>query len=129
MAVYRQEVRRLEEKFNSFEVHHILQQDNEAADALTSFGSSHESPHPGVFAQDLLKPSIRLREDIPEPMSGTFLDADGPIPMTGAPLGEDGPVPTSKADSGPSTGLIKPSPGPEGEVAAIVGLPSFTTDW
>jgi hypothetical protein len=49
--------------------------------------------------------------------------------MPGAPLREDGPVPTSKADSGPSTGLIKPSPGPEGEVAAIVGLPSLTTDW
>jgi hypothetical protein len=32
---YRQEVRKLEEKFDGFEPHHILRRDNEAADTLT----------------------------------------------------------------------------------------------
>jgi ribonuclease HI len=35
MAAYRQEVRKLEEKFDVFELHHILWRDNEAANALT----------------------------------------------------------------------------------------------
>jgi ribonuclease HI len=50
MAAYRQEVRKLEEKFDSFELHHILRRDNEAADALARLGSSHESTLLGVFA-------------------------------------------------------------------------------
>jgi hypothetical protein len=43
-AAYRQEVRKLEDKFDSFELHHILRRDNEAADALSQLGSSHEQP-------------------------------------------------------------------------------------
>jgi hypothetical protein len=82
-----------------------------------------------VFAQDLFKPSIRLEEDISEPTPETSPDDDDSIPMPGAPPGEDVPVPMSKADPGPSVGLIKLSPGPEGEVAAIIRLPSPTTDW
>jgi ribonuclease H / adenosylcobalamin/alpha-ribazole phosphatase len=35
MAAYTQEVRKLEEKFDGFKLHHILRRDNEAADALT----------------------------------------------------------------------------------------------
>jgi hypothetical protein len=34
IATYRQEVRKLEDKFDGFVVHHILQRDNEVADAL-----------------------------------------------------------------------------------------------
>jgi ribonuclease HI len=34
MVAYRQDVRRLEEKFDGFELHHILRRDNEAADAF-----------------------------------------------------------------------------------------------
>jgi hypothetical protein len=35
MVAYRQEVRKLEDKFYGFELHHILWRDNEAANALT----------------------------------------------------------------------------------------------
>jgi ribonuclease HI len=35
MAAYSQEVRKLEEKFNGFELHHILRRDNEVADAVS----------------------------------------------------------------------------------------------
>jgi ribonuclease HI len=34
MVAYRQEVRKLEENFDRFELHHILRRDNEAADTL-----------------------------------------------------------------------------------------------
>jgi ribonuclease HI len=49
MATYHQEVRKLEEKFDGFELHHILRCDNEATDSLARLGSSHEQPPPGVF--------------------------------------------------------------------------------
>jgi hypothetical protein len=58
MAAYRQEVRKLEEKFDGFKLHHILQRDNEAADVLAGLGSSSEQPLPGIFIQDLIKSSI-----------------------------------------------------------------------
>jgi ribonuclease HI len=45
MAAYRQEVRRLEEKFDGFEIRHILRRDNKATYALAWLGSSWESPH------------------------------------------------------------------------------------
>jgi hypothetical protein len=35
IAAYRQEVRRLKEKFDGFELHHILRRDSEAAGAIT----------------------------------------------------------------------------------------------
>jgi ribonuclease HI len=67
MAAYRQEIRRLEVKFNGFELLHILQWDNKATNVLALLGLGHESPPPGVFAQDLFKPSIRLEEDCNTP--------------------------------------------------------------
>jgi ribonuclease HI len=69
MAAYRQKVRKLEEKFNGFEVHHILRRDNEAADALTWLGLNHKPAPLGVFMRHLFKPSIRLEEEILVPAS------------------------------------------------------------
>jgi hypothetical protein len=71
MVAYYQEVRKLEEKFDCFELQHILRRDNEAIDALTQVGSSREDPPSGVFVQDLTKPSIRLDEKRPAVASGT----------------------------------------------------------
>jgi ribonuclease HI len=42
LAAYPKEVRKLKEKIDGFELHHILQHDNEAADALARLGSSHK---------------------------------------------------------------------------------------
>jgi hypothetical protein len=41
-AAYRQEVRKLEENFDGFDLHHIHWRDNEVADALSQLGSSRE---------------------------------------------------------------------------------------
>jgi hypothetical protein len=58
MAAYRQEVMKLVENFNGFELHHILRRDNEAVDTLARLGSSREPTPLGMFVQDLFKPSI-----------------------------------------------------------------------
>jgi hypothetical protein len=44
LAAYWQEVRRLEGKFNGFELHHVLRRDNDAADALAPLRLSREPP-------------------------------------------------------------------------------------
>jgi hypothetical protein len=51
------------------------------------------------------------------------------VSIPGTPLGEDSAAPILEANSGDSTGPIAPSPGPKGEVVAIVGTPSPRTDW
>jgi ribonuclease HI len=58
MVAHHQEITKHEEKFDAFELHHILRHDNEATDALTHLGCSHEKPPSGVFVHDLIKPSI-----------------------------------------------------------------------
>jgi ribonuclease HI len=58
MAAYQYEIRRLEEKFDGFELHNIICQDNKVADALARLESSRESLPPGGFMHDLFKTSI-----------------------------------------------------------------------
>jgi hypothetical protein len=58
MVAYWHKVRRLEEKFDGFELHHIPRQDNEAENALAQLRLSPEPPPPGVITHDLFKPSI-----------------------------------------------------------------------
>jgi hypothetical protein len=108
MAAYRQEVRRLEEKFDGFELHHIPRRDNEATDALTRLGLSCEPPPPGVFTHDLLKLSIRLEEDILVHSPGTSLDEGSSVPAPGTPPGENGLVLVSKASPEASARPIEP---------------------
>ncbi|XP_066323976.1 uncharacterized protein [Miscanthus floridulus] len=58
MATYCQEVRQLEDKFDSLELNHILRRLNEAANALAKAASGQELVPMGVFASDQHKPSI-----------------------------------------------------------------------
>jgi ribonuclease HI len=53
MAAYHQKVRKLEQKFIGFKLHHILQRDNEAADTLPRLGSSRKQPPQGVLPSKL----------------------------------------------------------------------------
>jgi hypothetical protein len=94
MAACRQEVRRLEEKINGFELHHILQRDNESADALARVGSSWESPPPSIFVQDLFKPSIRLEEDAPTILPGTSPSEGALVSVISTPQGRRDPTVT-----------------------------------
>ena len=76
MAMYCQEVRRLEDKFDGLELNHIPRRLNEAADVLAKAASTREPVPTGVFASDQHKPSVRYEgseqaNDVPfDPTSG-----------------------------------------------------------
>jgi hypothetical protein len=131
MATYWQEIRKLEEKFDSFKLHHILRRDNGTADALTQLRSSREPPPLSVFTQDLFKPSIRLEEDIPVPMLGASPDEDNPtLYQSQWPHQEkDGSAPTFEVNQGDPVGPIKPNLGPEGEIATVIRPPNPEVNW
>jgi hypothetical protein len=129
MAAYRQEVIRLEEKFDGFKHHHVLQRNNEATDALTLLGSCCESPPLGVFVQDLFKPSIRIGEDTLTRLPGGSPNESSSTPMPGTPPGESNIALIPEASLEASAGPIAPNPGPAGEVATVVRPPSLEADW
>jgi hypothetical protein len=60
MGKYCTVVRRLEDKFEELEFHHVERDRNAAADALSKLGSSRTQVPPGVFVQEVLHPSISL---------------------------------------------------------------------
>ena len=51
-------IRKLEGKFYGIEYTHVVQDKNQAADALSKLGSSRDKVPHGVFVQDLITPSI-----------------------------------------------------------------------
>jgi ribonuclease HI len=59
MDAYVQEVRKLENKFSSLEVHHVLREHNVGADILSKLGSTRAQVPPEVFVQELKQPSIK----------------------------------------------------------------------
>jgi ribonuclease HI len=60
MGKYCTVVRKLEDKFEGMEFHHVERDRNTAADALSKLGSSRTQVPPGVFVQEVLHPSISL---------------------------------------------------------------------
>ena len=70
MAVYYQEVRRLEDRFDGLKLNHIPRRLNEAADALAKAASDREPVPMGIFASDQHKPSVHYEK--------SELGGDGP---------------------------------------------------
>jgi hypothetical protein len=60
MGKYCTTVRKLEDKFEGLEFHHVEIDRNTVADALSKLGSSRTQVPPGVFVQEVLHPSISL---------------------------------------------------------------------
>jgi ribonuclease HI len=58
MGKYCTTVRKLEDKFEGLEFHHVERDRNTAADALSKLGSSRAQVPPGVFVQEVSRPSI-----------------------------------------------------------------------
>jgi hypothetical protein len=58
MGKYCTAVRKLEEKFEGLEFHHVERDRNAATDALSKLGSSQTQVPPGVFVQEVPRPSI-----------------------------------------------------------------------
>jgi ribonuclease HI len=58
MDAYCLEVHKLENKFNGLEFHHIVRDNNVAADVLSKFGTTRAQVPAGVFVHELHAPSI-----------------------------------------------------------------------
>ena len=70
MDAYCAEIRKLEGKFYGLEFQHVLRDDNKAADELANMGSTRAQVPPGVFVQDLIKPSIKNPDAQVDPSEG-----------------------------------------------------------
>jgi hypothetical protein len=64
MDTYVQEVRKMENKFSSLEVHHVIREHNVGADILCKLGSTRAQVPAGVFIQELKQPSIKSSPQI-----------------------------------------------------------------
>jgi hypothetical protein len=51
-------VRKLEDKFEGLEFHHVERDRNAATNALSKLGSSRAQVPPGIFVQEVQQPSI-----------------------------------------------------------------------
>jgi ribonuclease HI len=60
MGKYCTAVRKLEDKFEGLEFHHVERDRNAAADALSKLGSSRTQVPPRVFVQEVSRPSISM---------------------------------------------------------------------
>jgi ribonuclease HI len=66
MEAYRDEVRRLEDKFYGLELNHVARWYNKTADELAKIASGQMTVPPNVFSKDIYQPSIKL-DDALEP--------------------------------------------------------------
>ena len=58
MDAYVAEIRKLENKFSGLEIHHVIRDNNVAADVLSKLGSDRAEVPPGIFIHELHQPSI-----------------------------------------------------------------------
>ena len=95
MVAYCQEVRKLKDKFQVIELHHVPRKDNEAADFLAKLVARWDPSPSKIFINDLHEPSARILE--------------GPIqthPVTKpAPGGSDPDAEPAHGGSDPSTSV------------------------
>ena len=63
MSAHCAEIRKLESKFQGIEFHHVVRDDNVAADVLSKLGSKRANVPPGIFVQVLEKPTVAEGEE------------------------------------------------------------------
>jgi hypothetical protein len=54
MDAYVAEIRKLENKFSGLEIHHVIRDNNVAANVLSKLGSDRAEVPPGTFVHELL---------------------------------------------------------------------------
>ena len=64
MDAYIAEIRKLENKFSGLEIHHVVRDNNVAADILSKLGSDRAEVPPGIFVHELHHPSINISTPI-----------------------------------------------------------------
>ena len=62
MDAYVAEIRKLENKFSRLEIHHIIRDNNVAADILSKLGSNRAKVPPEIFIHELHHPSITITD-------------------------------------------------------------------
>ena len=62
ITAYCREVRKLEDKFQGIELHHVPRRDNDAAGFLAKLVAKREPSLSGIFINDLHEPSARVSE-------------------------------------------------------------------
>ena len=60
MDAYVVEIRKLENKFSGLEIHHVVRDNNAAADVLSKLGSDRAEVPRGTFVHELHHPSINI---------------------------------------------------------------------
>ena len=60
MDTYVAEIRKLENKFSGFEIHHVVHKKNVGADVLTKLGSERANVPAWVFVHELHRPFVML---------------------------------------------------------------------
>ena len=85
MDAYCKAIRKLEGKFYGIEYTHVVQDKNQAADALSKLGSSRAKVPHGVFVQDLLTPSIKEEDPTVDKLPDQLLVATVPASNTTKP--------------------------------------------
>jgi len=58
MDAYVAEIRKLENKFSELEIHHVIRDNNVAADVLSKLSSDRAEVPPGIFVHELHHPLI-----------------------------------------------------------------------
>jgi hypothetical protein len=67
MGKYCVAVRKLEDKFEGLEFHHVERDRNAAANALSKLGSCWAQAPPGIFVQEISQPSILSDQALSQP--------------------------------------------------------------
>jgi len=60
MDAYIAEIRKLENKFSGLEIHHVISDNNVAADVLSKLGSDRAELPPGIFVHEIHHPPINI---------------------------------------------------------------------
>ena len=60
MDAYVVEIRKFENKFSGLEIHHVVRNNNVAADVLSKLGSDRAEVPPGIFVHELHHPLINI---------------------------------------------------------------------
>ena len=58
MAAYRNAVLKMSVRFEGLEFHHVVQENNQAADILTCIGAKRDPVPANIFLERLFKPSV-----------------------------------------------------------------------
>ena len=64
MAAYCNAILKMSSRFEGLEFHHIVRENNQAADVLARIGAKREAVPPNIFLERLFKPSVSREGEV-----------------------------------------------------------------